>query len=343
MNNKYNITTTSHLLKGNAKVCQMLVSSFTITHKDINMKYLLFFLMVFSLSTQAQVGIGTKTPAAGAILDLHATDKALLLPRVALTGTNDVTTVPTPVAGMVVYNTADAGGGAFRVGANKMYFHDGTKWKQAVDNDFFQQSIAGMTKTSILGYTPVPASQKATVATAPGGATVTLVGCKTNPANGHVYCAYQLSGTANSGGTNFYDTFRLAKQIGGYIVTMTSNAERIWVNDNILASGTGYNLQNNIWIGYNKVAYPGNPLKFVWITGEDWRIDWTTSPNSTPENWFNAGEPNNQGGNEGSCHIWGSVITTTRRWNDLPGASTFYFTGSVNVPFNQVIIEFDEP
>lgn len=284
----------------------------------------ILFLVIFSTTTFAQVGIGTTTPHPSAILELNSTNKALLLTRVALTGKNDVTTVPSPTAGMIVYNTADTVG-ATAVKANNLYRFNGTSWDFFVDNDLLTGTVAGF-NTSTLGYTPVKAADKATVTTAPGGATVTLLGCKTNPANGHVYCAYQLSA-----GTNFYDAFNLAKQIGGYLVTMTSNAERTWVNTNILASGTGFNLNNRIWIGYNKVSYPGNPNKFVWITGENWTIDWTTNPNATPENWFASGEPNNSGGTEGSCHI---LDGGSRQWNDLNGTSTSLL--------NQVIVEFNE-
>lgn len=186
--------------------------------------------------------------------------------------------------------------------------------------------------TSILGYIPVKTSQRAVPATF-GGVSVSERGCKKWTGNGHTYCAYQLGG-----GKNFYDTFTFAKQVGGYVVTMTSNNERIFVNNNILANTTGYNLNDNIWIGYNKVAYPGNATKFTWITGEDWTIDWTTSPNSTPQSFFSTGEPNNSGGTEGSCHIWATASNSSRQWNDLDGSSTAQ--NSTN--FDQVILEFNE-
>lgn len=293
-------------------------------------KFIALFLLSLSFQTFAQVGFGTSTPDADAILELQATDKALLLPRVALTGTNDVTTVPSPVAGMIVYNTATTTNGT-AVQANNIYLFDGLSWKKVVDNERLQSATAGFNE-SILGYTPSKAADKATVTTAPGGASVTLLGCKTNPANGHVYCAYQLST-----GTNFYNTFNLAKQIGGYLVTMTNHDERIWVNTNIVSSGTGYNLNSNIWIGYNKVAEPGNTVEFRWVTDEQFKIDWTTNPTSTPENWFNSGEPNNGGGTEGSCHIYGNTIT--KYWNDLNGSLTQDGGGT---QFRHVIIEFNE-
>ena len=295
-------------------------------------KVMFLFFVSLSFGLQAQVGFGTSTPDADAILELQASDKALLLPRVALTGTSDIITVPNPVAGMMVYNTATTTTSGTAVQANNIYLFDGIRWKQVVDNNRLQSATAGFNE-SILGYTPVKSADKATVTAAPGGATVTLIGCKTNPANGHVYCAYQLST-----GTNFYNTFNLAKQIGGYLVTMTSHDERIWVNTNIVNSGTGYNLNSNIWIGYNKVAEPGNVVEFRWVTDEQWKIDWTTNPNATPENWFNSGEPNNGGGNEGSCHIWSIAQNSSRTWNDLNGGSTINGGQS----FDQVIIEFNE-
>jgi hypothetical protein len=54
------------------------------------------FLLFFTVTTQAQVGIGTTNPALSAQLDISSTSKGLLIPRVALTGTTDAVTVSTP-------------------------------------------------------------------------------------------------------------------------------------------------------------------------------------------------------------------------------------------------------
>ncbi|SEH32499.1 C-type lectin-like domain-containing protein [Chryseobacterium culicis] len=190
--------------------------------------------------------------------------------------------------------------------------------------------------SAVLGYTPVNASLRTVPATF-NGASVTELGCKKwtgAGSNGHTYCAYQLGA-----GTTFYNTFSLAKQIGGYIVTLPSTAERTWVYNNILAAApNGYNLNNSIWIGYNKVAYPGNSNEFTWITGENWFIDWTTSPNSTPQGFFNAGEPNNSGGTEGSCQILSTANNSSRQWNDLAGSATT----SAGANFDQVVLEFNQ-
>jgi hypothetical protein len=284
----------------------------------------------FVAKDNGQIGIGTSSPDASAALEVTSTNKGMLIPRVTLTGSTDQTTIPSPATGLMVYNT---GTGALTY--KGFIFWNGTEWR-TFNNSSTSDTSTGFS-SSILGYDPIKSSAR-TVPSTFSGATVTELGCKKNTDNGHVYCAYQLSK-----GMNFYNTFSLAKSIGGYIVTMTSNAERAWVNTNILANTTGYNLNSNIWIGYNKVAFPGNPTQFVWITGEDWAINWTTSPTSTPENWFSSGEPNNSGGNEGSCHIWASSIFSNRTWNDVSGAATSsqYLSGS-SVPLNQVIVEFNE-
>ncbi|MCG2793164.1 MAG: hypothetical protein L6262_06440 [Weeksellaceae bacterium] len=62
-------------------------------------KLIIIFAIFASVLSFSQVGIGTPSPQASSILDLTATDKALLLPRIANTGA-----VSTPTNGMVIYD-----------------------------------------------------------------------------------------------------------------------------------------------------------------------------------------------------------------------------------------------
>jgi len=198
-----------------------------------------------------------------------------------------------------------------------------------ITRDELNGGSSGFSST-ILGYKPQPvANRPQPPGSVPGGGTATELGCKKWAVNNHTYCAYQLSQ-----GVTWPNAFSFGKQMGGYLVTMSSNAERIWVNTNIVASGTGYNLANNIWIGFNKIRRPGNPDQLQWITGEEFRINWATSP-ATTENWFESGEPNNEGGNEGATHI---LPGGERKWNDLPGGNT----SRNGILMNQLIIEFNE-
>ena len=89
--------------------------------------YCLMFALTMSISGFSQnVGINTTgaAPNASAGLDVDFPDKGLLIPRIALTGTANYAPLPgTPVAGMIVYNTATAGD--VKPG---FYYNDGSKW-----------------------------------------------------------------------------------------------------------------------------------------------------------------------------------------------------------------------
>ncbi|HTN07616.1 hypothetical protein [Agriterribacter sp.] len=70
---------------------------------------LLCFCVLFCFHSFAQVGIGTATPAASAALDVTATTKGFLPPRVSLSSTAVAAPVVSPVDGLIVYNTATTG------------------------------------------------------------------------------------------------------------------------------------------------------------------------------------------------------------------------------------------
>jgi len=76
-------------------------------------------------TTYAQVGIGTATPNSDAILEVDASDKGVLIPRLALTDTIAHAPLSAHVEGMLVYNTTTD----FSKGLRPGYYHnDGTKW-----------------------------------------------------------------------------------------------------------------------------------------------------------------------------------------------------------------------
>ncbi len=69
------------------------------------MKKLLIILLFIYTGSHAQTGIGTTTPDASAKLDVSASNKGFLPPRVTLTSRTDNSTVPNPATGLLVYNT----------------------------------------------------------------------------------------------------------------------------------------------------------------------------------------------------------------------------------------------
>ena len=86
--------------------------------------------VISSVGLAQNVGINTTgaTPDASAALDIDYTDKGLLIPRVALTSTTDVLTIPAPATSLLVYNTNPAMTG----GAVGFWYWDGAQWVQAL-------------------------------------------------------------------------------------------------------------------------------------------------------------------------------------------------------------------
>ena len=82
-------------------------------------------IIVFILFTQAilaQTGIGTTSPHTSAKLDVSATNKGFLPPRVTLTSATDSTTIPSAAEGLLVYNLGSLG---LQAG---YYFWNGANW-----------------------------------------------------------------------------------------------------------------------------------------------------------------------------------------------------------------------
>ena len=89
----------------------------------MSLKYLLFTIIVcVTINTKAQTGIGTTTPNASAKLDVYATNKGFLPPRVTLTSATDATTITSPAEGLLVYNLGSVG---LQAG---YYYWNGANW-----------------------------------------------------------------------------------------------------------------------------------------------------------------------------------------------------------------------
>lgn len=97
------------------------------------MKKIIFTISIISLSVfgySQNVGINTTgaLPDNSAGLDIDFANKGLLVPRVSLTSTTDVVTIPTPATSLLVYNTNAAMTG----GAVGYWYYNGTAWVQAL-------------------------------------------------------------------------------------------------------------------------------------------------------------------------------------------------------------------
>lgn len=107
----------------------------------------------------AQVGINTTTPANGALLDISSSDKGFLMTRVALTGTDDVTTItPSATTGLMVYNTVTAGALPVQVTPG-FYYWSGSQWRRFYNQGYalkYDQATQVLASTTNSTYTPIP-------------------------------------------------------------------------------------------------------------------------------------------------------------------------------------------
>jgi hypothetical protein len=107
----------------------------------------------------AQVGVNTTTPEASSVLDITSTDKGFLMTKIALTGTDDTSTItPSPTTGLLVYNTATAGSPGNEVVPGFYYFND-TTWRRFYNQGYslsFDQSAAVTASASNTTYVVLP-------------------------------------------------------------------------------------------------------------------------------------------------------------------------------------------
>ncbi len=98
------------------------------TKISISISMILLLITSFNLHAQ-NVGINSdgSSPDSKAMLDVKSSDKGVLLPRIALTGKNDNTTIISPTTSLLIYNTATAGVGANAVTPG-FYYYNGTEW-----------------------------------------------------------------------------------------------------------------------------------------------------------------------------------------------------------------------
>ncbi|NTW34031.1 MAG: hypothetical protein HGB12_15675, partial [Bacteroidetes bacterium] len=64
-----------------------------------------------------------------AMLDVGSTNQGILIPRVVLTGTNDISTISNPANSLLIYNTATAGTSPDNIIPGFYYYDTATtKW-----------------------------------------------------------------------------------------------------------------------------------------------------------------------------------------------------------------------
>ncbi|MFT3682051.1 MAG: hypothetical protein QM791_17380 [Ferruginibacter sp.] len=90
---------------------------------------ILFYAAAFNTAVclSQNIGIGTNSPNSSAALDIAASNKGLLPPRVSLTGIDDTITIVSPATGLLIYNIASAGIPPKNV-QQGYYYYNGNVW-----------------------------------------------------------------------------------------------------------------------------------------------------------------------------------------------------------------------
>ncbi|SEM40036.1 hypothetical protein SAMN05421856_1031, partial [Chryseobacterium taichungense] len=155
------------------------------------------------------IGIGTSIPDASAALEVASTNKGMLIPRVALMGSTDQTTIPSPATGLMVYNT-----GASTLTYKGFVFWNGTEWRSVNNNPTISPAIGSLnctdsstfpatftSGTAYNGTLTVPytggngGSYSSGTSFSQNGLTFTLNPGMLNYGNGSI--SYSISGTPN--------------------------------------------------------------------------------------------------------------------------------------------------
>ncbi len=111
------------------------------------MRYLFLLILLNINSAFSQVGIGTSTPSNSAKLEVSATDKGFLPPRIALTSTASASPISSPATGLLIYNTATAGSAPNNV-IPGYYYWDGSSWNRFSTTTQLSSSTITVTATT---------------------------------------------------------------------------------------------------------------------------------------------------------------------------------------------------
>jgi hypothetical protein len=219
---------------------------------------LICFLGCISQITAQNIGINSTgaTPNAAAMLDIVASDKGMLIPRVNLTSTLDITTIPSPVNSLLVYNQNAAGVVPNNVVAG-FYYWNGTSWTRLLNgNTAPYWSVTGNAgtnpTTNFIGTTDGQPFKFRVGNTAAGGlffngSTYFGLGAGTANTNLGINTAIGYNALSTGTGSQFNTAVGANSQIsseGWYNTSLGHNA----LQSNIASS-------NNVAIGYNAMQF----------------------------------------------------------------------------------------
>ncbi len=109
-------------------------------------------LALAALQTQAQVGIGTDTPAASALLEVTSDSKGVLIPRMTST---ERTGISNPAEGLLVYQTNSPSGFYYRSGSTWVRLVNSNETVASSSPSFYTADRSGSTAFVTIEGTPI--------------------------------------------------------------------------------------------------------------------------------------------------------------------------------------------
>jgi hypothetical protein len=214
-------------------------------------KYLLIVGFIFSSQLFAQTGIGTASPNASAKLDVYATNKGFLPPRVTLTSATDASTIASPAEGLLVYNVGSVG---LQAG---YYYWNGANWATIATATSAGNGVAASDMVKLYGEAHSSAAGKISSAT---GYVFTV------PVSGRYLFDFTSSATALGGGTNtiYFQVRQGTTVLGSDMQSSYNNNVHVEYNGKVevnLQAGVSYNIYNYATSGsfeandYDRVYY----------------------------------------------------------------------------------------
>ena len=295
------------------------------------------FLIMIGCFVQSQVyiNVAEADQENSADLQIDSENSGFGFPQVMLTTTTSFSPISSePKPGLVVYNpnlTDKIQPGLYVWVTDPAPAH----W-QILGGIDQEGTIIQNIDTDFLGYNPIGVGASSPASFTIGGSTATKQRCAKwnigDGGNGHTYCAYTTPGAIN-----FNDTYTSIRNIGGYIVSVVSTAEWNFVKNNVINDGLssgGTILTSNIWLGYVKLATPGNGYRYFWMTGETWENNWFNL--ATTQSYFTAGQPEaaSANANPRCTFIQRSAVSADRLWSSQACTTT--------ANMNHVIVEFNQ-
>lgn len=213
----------------------------------------------------AQVGVNTVSPSASAALEISSDNKGILIPRVALTGSDDTTTItPSATTGLLVYQTVTAGSGATQVTPGFCYW-SGSRWRRLKNRGYsleFEQTAA----VTANGFSD-PLTTYDLPGLDSGTFTPTFTGVYQIMATGY-YSANNKTMSTSDGASQ--GSFLIVMQTGGSGSYTSLRQQYVSSSSKETGSTDLQNLAQSVLLVYNVTLTAGTTYR-IKVQGREWR------------------------------------------------------------------------